>query len=64
MEHVGNMVHELGHALGLGHEQKRPDRDQYVLIHWDKMVDESGKDWWSSVLKAPSSERQCSANTP
>ena len=25
-------LHELGHALGLIHEHKRPDRDQYVTV--------------------------------
>lgn len=30
-------THELGHILGLQHEQKRYDRDDYVDVYWDNI---------------------------
>merc|ERR1712212_1021415 len=30
-------VHELLHALGIKHEQCRPDRDDYVVVNWPKI---------------------------
>jgi astacin len=38
---VGDVIHQIGHAMGAMHEENRLDRDQHVRIHWENLATSS-----------------------
>lgn len=35
---VGNIIHEIGHTLGLLHEHTKPNRDQYITVNMSNII--------------------------
>lgn len=43
------IIHEVAHAAGLWHEQCRADRDVYVNIHWDNIIEDNHPDFEKDI---------------
>ncbi len=42
---IRSIQHEMLHALGFAHEQSRPDRDEYVKILWQNVIEGREKEF-------------------
>jgi hypothetical protein len=49
----GNILHEMGHAVGLFHEHQRPDRDEYVTVAGGNATNYGRKDPNEVLLLTP-----------
>lgn len=44
---TGTIIHEIGHVVGLYHEQSRTDRDDHIVINWDAIASGKESNFWT-----------------
>ena len=50
---IGTILHEMGHVIGLWHEQSRSDRDSYITLNYNNVI----KGSWSNYAIATDNQQ-------